>query len=132
MAPTFVWVCFAAFALVPATGQSSLSFDSAHASSTFAAGDFGASEAISTGSGYWCRRALRFSFEASASWARACLVLCSSGNHAPGQLVTWTGELGARREAVGVRLHWSVGPASAASASVPERPVSLGRTRLAK
>ena len=29
MAPTFVWVCFAAFALVPATGQSLVPFDSA-------------------------------------------------------------------------------------------------------
>ena len=124
MAPTFVWVCFAAFALVPATGQSLVSFDSAQASSTFAAGDFGASEAISKGSGYWCRPALRFSFKLCASWARTCRFLRSSGNHAPGQLVTWTGELSARREAVGVRFHWSVGASSAASDCGPERLVS--------
>ena len=35
---------------------------------------------------------------------------CSSGSHTPGQSVTWTGVLDARRLASGVRVDWAYGP----------------------
>ena len=35
---------------------------------------------------------------------------CSSGSHGSGQVVTWTGVLGARRTALGVKLDWAYSP----------------------
>lgn len=35
---------------------------------------------------------------------------CSTGGHAPGQAVTWTGSLTARRLVYGVKVHWSYAP----------------------
>jgi len=71
-----------------AVGQSLVALDAAASSSTHSSGSFGAEEAISKGSGYWC----------------------SAGRHAPGQSITWTGKLGARRKVLGVNLNWAYGP----------------------
>ena len=69
-----------------------LSFDTSHASSTYTSGDspfaFVAGEAIAPGTGYWC----------------------SSGAHAPGQIVTWTGALDTRRSIAGIVLDWAYAP----------------------
>ena len=37
------------------------------------------------------------------------LTLLSSGNHAPGQSVVWTGSLGARQRVLGVAINWRAG-----------------------
>jgi len=78
-----------------ATGtQQYVAFDAASASSTYSMGNlvgspaFGAQQALSGGSGYWC----------------------SSGGHAAGQSVTWTGILHSRRIALGVKVDWAYAP----------------------
>jgi len=65
-------------------------FDTASASSLYTGGGagFAAGQALSTGAGYWC----------------------SAGSHGPGQVVSWTGLLAARRQAVGVQLSWAYSP----------------------
>lgn len=69
-----------------------LAFDSASASSTYAKRSgtlgFGAQAAIQPGIGYWC----------------------SSGAHYPGQVVTWTGLLDARRTVAGMSVAWEYHP----------------------
>ena len=45
---------------VSAAAQAYIAFDSAAASSVYSAGSFTAEEAISPGSGYWCRHFLSF------------------------------------------------------------------------
>ena len=60
-------------------------FDSASASSVYlGSGDFGAAAAISGGSSYWS----------------------SSGSHADGKPVSWTGALSVRRKAIGIKVDW--------------------------
>jgi len=71
-----------------ALGQTLRFFESAVASSTAAKGKFSAQLATQKGSGYWS----------------------SAGGHAPGSIVTWTGSLGARQKAVGVKLNWAYAP----------------------
>lgn len=69
-------------------GQVLAAFGSASASSVYPSGAFGAIEATKTGSGYWC----------------------SAGSHAPGQRVTWIGEMSTAQKASGVTLQWAYGP----------------------
>lgn len=84
------------FALVLALGltaqsalaQSALSFETATASSSHAAGTFSASEALRKGSGYWC----------------------SAGKHPLGQTVTWAGTLGSSQRVFGVSISWAYSP----------------------
>lgn len=70
-----------------AAGQSHAGFDAASASS-IAVGDYGAANAVSAGSGYWC----------------------SAGGHGQGQSVRWTGKLNVAHSIVGVRLNWAYAP----------------------
>lgn len=85
---------FSLLASAAASNPQYVAFDAASASSTYSAGNlagspaFAAQQALSGGSGYWC----------------------SSGNHAPGQSVTWTGVLNSRRVALGVKVDWAYGP----------------------
>jgi len=89
-------LCIVSFLLVlPAVaGQQYVAFDVASASSTYSVGNlagspaFAAQQALSGGSGYWC----------------------SSGSHAVGQSVTWTGISHSRRVALGVKVNWAYAP----------------------
>ena len=87
MGPT-VRIAFLVFAAVPhASAEQLAAFDGASASSAYlGTGDFGPAAAISGGSSYWS----------------------SSGNHADGKPVAWTGVLNVRRKAFGVKVNWSV------------------------
>lgn len=75
-------------------GSQHISFDGASASSTYSAGSasgyptFAAPQALAPSSGYWC----------------------SAGSHAPEEVVSWTGVLGARREVLGLKLDWAYSP----------------------
>ena len=82
-------------------------FQTAAATSAFSSGAFPAADALSAGSGYWCR------------WADTTLVnqfggvltlVCcfSSGNHAYGERVAWTGSATAEPNVAGVAIDWSV------------------------
>jgi len=64
------------------------SFESALATSAFSSGAFPATDALAVGSGYWC----------------------SSGNHAPGERVTWTGIASVAQMTAGVTINWAYGP----------------------
>lgn len=83
-----VHIIFLAFAVVfQASAEQLAAFDSASASSIYlGSGDFSPAAAISGGSSYWS----------------------SSGNHADGKPVSWTGVLNVRRKAIGVKVNWSV------------------------
>lgn len=70
-----------------AVGQLNAGFDAASASST-AIGDYGASNALASGSSYWC----------------------SAGGHGQGQSVRWTGALHTARTIAGVRINWAYAP----------------------
>jgi hypothetical protein len=85
MSPT-VRITFLAFVVVfNASAEQLVAFDSASASSVYlGSGDFGPAAAISGGSSYWS----------------------SSGNHADGKPVSWTGVLNVRRKAIGVKVNW--------------------------
>merc|ERR1711920_1119178 len=63
-------------------------FETAAATSAFSSGAFPASDALSTGSGYWC----------------------SSGNHAHAERVAWTGTASAEPNVAGVAIDWAYGP----------------------
>ena len=105
---------------VAVLSQTYVSFDGASASSTYSAGAFSADQALSAGSGYWCRLRLHFHFTAMIAYVSVevalsfnCLFVClfvdcSSGSHSSGQIVTWAGVLNARRKALGVKLNWFV------------------------
>jgi len=86
-------MCSLLLSLAAATTQY-IAFDTASASSTYSAGNlagspaFAAQQALTGGSGYWC----------------------SSGSHAGGQSVTWTGVLHSRRVALGVKVDWAYAP----------------------
>lgn len=85
---------FSVLALAAAGAQQYVAFDGASASSMYSAGNlvgspaYAAQQALSSGSGYWC----------------------SSGSHAAGQSVTWTGILDSRRMALGVKVDWAHAP----------------------
>lgn len=81
-----VSVC--AWAFLGARGQTLASLDTAVASSTYSAAGFGASQALTSGAGYWC----------------------SSGAHAQGQTVAWTGSVNTPHKVVGVRISWAYAP----------------------
>jgi len=89
-----VFLLFSGLVLATAGSQQYVAFDVASASSTHSAGNlagspaFAAQQALSAGSGYWC----------------------SSGSHAPGQSVTWTGVLNSRRGALGLQVSWAYSP----------------------
>ena len=89
-----LFLLFSAPVLAAAGLQQYVAFDAASASSTHSAGNlagspaFAAQQALSAGSGYWC----------------------SSGSHAPGQSVSWTGVLNSRRGALGVKVDWAYAP----------------------
>lgn len=68
--------------------QKLASFESAVATSTFASGAFPATDALVAGTGYWC----------------------SSGSHAPGERVTWTGVVVVPQLMDGVTINWAYGP----------------------
>merc|ERR1719188_961874 len=82
----FIFLCAVLSASV--LGQTLRFFESAVASSTASKGAFSAQLATQKGSGYWS----------------------SAGGHAPGSIVTWTGSLGARQKAIGVKLNWAYAP----------------------
>jgi hypothetical protein len=94
MSLTRMMLSFHLACLVSAGVQQHVAFDEAHASSTHSVGSlagsptFGAEHALSSGSGYWC----------------------SSGTHAAGQSVLWTGVLNSRRVATGVKVDWAYSP----------------------
>jgi len=71
-----------------AVAQQLASFGSAVASSTHSSGGFPATDALGASEGYWC----------------------SSGNHAPGERVTWTGHFAVAQATVGVAINWAYGP----------------------
>lgn len=71
-----------------AAAQRLASFESAVATSAFPSGAFPATDALAVGSGYWC----------------------SSGNHASGERVTWTGGASVAQMTVGVSINWAYGP----------------------
>ena len=75
--------------LLPAVAQRFASFDAATASSVYSSKTFGADLATTESSGYWC----------------------STGNHEPGQAVSWTGIFRSRRQLLGLTLRWSYAPA---------------------
>mmetsp|Transcript_84915 Transcript_84915/g.203514 ORF Transcript_84915/g.203514 Transcript_84915/m.203514 type:complete len:379 (+) Transcript_84915:54-1190(+) len=81
------------FALVlcaqTAVGQKFAAFDAAVSSSVYSSKSFAAELAVAESSGYWC----------------------SVGHHAPGDVVSWTGEFNSRRQISGVQLRWSYAPA---------------------
>lgn len=85
---TSVNVLFFSLCFCAAAGQTFVAFDTATASSVYSSGSFKAQEATTIGSGYWC----------------------SSGEHSPGQSVSWTGTLGSRYKALGVKINWAYGP----------------------
>ena len=107
----FVCLCFL-FICGSSGSQQYVAFDSASASSTYSAGNlagspaFAAQQALSGGSGYW--------------WVCGCYCCgrgpqlvcgrCSSGSHATGQSVTWTGVVNSRRLALGVKIDWAYSP----------------------
>jgi len=70
-----------------AKSEQYVALDAASASSTHSSA-LAAQQATSAGSGYWC----------------------SSGNHAPGTMVTFTGTLNARHKVLGVKINWAYGP----------------------
>lgn len=89
MAPgSIVAIALFTFSSAHGLGESVVGFDSATASSTYAARAFTADKAATVGAGYWC----------------------SSGGHLPSQAVVWTGALSVRHRAVGVKLHWAYAP----------------------
>jgi len=63
-------------------------FQTAAATSAISSGAFPAADAVAAGSGYWC----------------------SSGNHAHGERVTWTGTASAEPKVAGVIIDWAYGP----------------------
>jgi len=63
-------------------------FDSAVASSAIPSGAYPAVAATLADAGYWC----------------------SSGNHAPGERVTWTGIVNAKQSALAVSINWAYSP----------------------
>ena len=79
-------VCLVVLALLHvALAEQFAAFDSASASSVYlGSGDFGPAAAISGGSSYWS----------------------SSGSHADGKPVSWTGALSVRRKAIGIKVDW--------------------------
>ena len=79
-------VCLVVLALLHvAFAEQFAAFDSASASSVYlGSGDFGPAAAISGGSSYWS----------------------SSGSHADGKPVSWTGALSVRRKAIGIKVDW--------------------------
>ena len=81
-----VCIAFLAFAAASRTSAEQFAaFDSASASSVYlGTGDFGPAAALSGGSTYWS----------------------SSGNHADGKTVSWTGALNVRRKALGIKVNW--------------------------
>ena len=81
-----VCIAFLAFAASSRTSAEQFAaFDSASASSVYlGSGDFGPAAALSGGSTYWS----------------------SSGNHADGKTVSWTGALNVRRKALGIKVNW--------------------------
>lgn len=81
-----VCIAFLAFAAASRTSAEQFAaFDSASASSVYlGSGDFGPAAALSGGSTYWS----------------------SSGNHADGKTVSWTGALNVRRKALGIKVNW--------------------------
>merc|ERR1712066_64846 len=70
------------------SAQHAVAFESATATSAIPSGTFPASAATTAGSGYWC----------------------STGNHVPGQRVTWTGSVSSAQMATGVSITWAYGP----------------------
>ena len=83
---TTMRIAFVVFAAVSrASAEQLAAFDSASASSVYlGSGDFGPAAATSGGSRYWS----------------------SSGNHADGKPVSWTGALNVRRKAIGIKVNW--------------------------
>jgi len=71
-----------------AVAEKLASFESAVATSAFPSGAFPANDALAVGSGYWC----------------------SSGNHAPGEHVAWTGSASVAQTTIGVTINWAYGP----------------------
>lgn len=80
-----VWV---ALLSCSAVAEKLASFESASATSVFPSGGYPATDALVAGSGYWC----------------------SSGNHAPGERVAWTGGAPVAQTTVGVTINWAYGP----------------------
>ena len=106
MGPTMRFTCLVIVVVSHASAEQLAAFDSASASSVYlGSGDFGAAAAISGGTSYWS----------------------SSGNHADGKPVSWTGMLNVRRKAVGVKVNWSV----ACRDRARQRYMSWQRLRLA-
>jgi len=83
-------VCLSAGLLVSciAVAQQAVPLQSAAANSEFPSGAFPATDALSAGSGYWC----------------------SSGNHALGERVSWTGIASTRQITQGVSINWVYSP----------------------
>ena len=81
-----LWIAFLAFVAAPhAAAEQFAAFDSASASSVYlGSGDFGPAAALTGGSAYWS----------------------SSGSHADGKAVSWTGALNVRRKALGIKVNW--------------------------
>lgn len=71
-----------------AVAEKLASFESAVATSAFPSGAFPANDALAVGSGYWC----------------------SSGNHASGEHVAWTGSASVAQTTIGVTINWAYGP----------------------
>lgn len=83
-----MWAAWAALWNYSAVAEKLASFESAVATSAFPSGAFPATDALAVGSGYWC----------------------SSGNHAPGERVAWTGAASVAQMIAGVTINWAYGP----------------------
>ena len=62
-----------------ASGEAVIAFDGAAASSTYAGGDFAATEATSKGSGYWCRCAASMHVHGCIRWHEEALLCAQFG-----------------------------------------------------
>ena len=52
-----------------------------------------------------------FSISRTGGASCVCVGLCLRRNHAPGEVVSWTGSFSSRRKLLGLSLHWSYAPA---------------------
>jgi len=86
-----------------AFGQSLVGFDVAVASSSNVAGEFRAANALTAGSGYWCRRTAA---AADHHVVRNSVMWRSAGDHDANQVVSWSGTMHNRHKAVGLRISW--------------------------
>ena len=78
--PAVVLACSLAGLVAPSRAELLVSFDEASASSLYAGGAFGAQEALSQGSGYWCRRGYFPDFHMRHSCGRSmCVNVCVHG-----------------------------------------------------